>query len=207
MNNEDLIWEEISTEHLAQDEWMDIRKCAYKFPDGSCFEPFYNYSRKDFAVIVPFDEDGNLICVRQYRHGIRQVTLEFPAGGIEWSNPEEDGSQNAEGIVQRRKHNLKNEDKEEALEAAKRELLEETGCEADSWEHLLTMPEAATLADNYAFIYLAKGCRKVTGQNLDDTEFVNIEKVTRKELEILIANGEFQQSVHVLAWLLAKERI
>ncbi len=205
--NENLKWEEISVEHLAQDQWMDIRKCAYKFPDGTSFEPFYNYSRKDFVVVVPFDVEGKLICVKQYRHGIREVTTEFPAGGIEWSNPEEDGSENSEGIVQRRKDNLKNEDKKEALDAAKRELLEETGCEATEWEHLLTIPEAATLADNYAFVYLAKGCKRVSGQNLDDTEFLNAEKVTVEELEGLIAKGEFQQSVHVMAWLLAKDRI
>ena len=205
--NENLVWEEIDCEHLVQDEWMDFRKCAYKFPDGTSFEPYYNFSRRDFIVVVPIDEDGNLICVKQFRHGISEVTMEFPAGRIEWKNREEDGCLNVAGVMQRRKSGFKNEDNEEALEAAKRELLEETGCEAKEWVHLLTIPEVATLADTYAFVYLAKGCKRVSGQNLDDTEYLNAVKITKEELESLIAKGEFQQSVHVMAWLLAKEKL
>ena len=42
----DLAWEEVSTEHIVQDEWIDFRRSAYRFPDGSVFEPFYSYSRR-----------------------------------------------------------------------------------------------------------------------------------------------------------------
>ena len=78
-----LTWEEISTEHIVQDEWIDFRKSAYRFPDGSIYEPFYSYTRRDYVVIVASDEDGNYLCVRQFRQGIKEVTTEFPAGGIE----------------------------------------------------------------------------------------------------------------------------
>ena len=54
MNNDrkDLIWEEIKTEHIVKDEWIDFRKSAYRFPDGSVFEPYYSYSRRNYVVIV-----------------------------------------------------------------------------------------------------------------------------------------------------------
>ncbi|WP_035777128.1 NUDIX hydrolase [Butyrivibrio sp. AE3004] len=188
---DDLAWEEIATEHIIKNEWIDFRKSTFRFPDGTVFEPYYSYSRKDYVVIVPFDEEGNLICVRQYRQGIREVTTEFPAGGIERS----DGREYGNG-----KENV-----EEALLAAKRELKEETGFESDDWTHLITVPSNATIADNYAFVYMAKGCRKVSGQNLDDTEFLNVEINTPEYIEGLIKSGGFQQSVHVMAWLLAKE--
>lgn len=86
MKSKSLEWEEVSTEHIVQDEWIDFRKSAYRFPDGNVFEPFYSYSRRDYVVIVASDEDGNYICVRQFRQGIKEVTTEFPAGGIERSD-------------------------------------------------------------------------------------------------------------------------
>ena len=57
-NNENLEWEEISTEHIVQDEWIDFRRSAYRFPDGSVFEPYYSYSRRDYVVIAASDEEG-----------------------------------------------------------------------------------------------------------------------------------------------------
>ena len=96
---------------------------------------------------------------------------------------------------------------EDALAAAKRELLEETGYESDEWTHLLTLPSNATIADNYAYVFMAKNWRKVGEQHLDETAYLNVEKHTAEEIEELIRTGNFQQSVHVMAWLLAKERL
>ncbi len=189
--NENLEWEEVSCEHIVKDEWIDFRKSKYRFPDGREFEPYYSYSRRDYVVIVATDEDGKYICVRQYRQGIRRVTTEFCAGGIERTDGREYGNHldatNAEG----------------ALEAAKRELMEETGYESDDWKFLLSVPSNATMADNYANIFVAKNCRKVSGQNLDDTEFLNVHLYDRNEIDKMIESGEFPQASHILALLLA----
>ena len=83
MKDEELIWEEISTEHIVQDEWIDFRRSAYRFPDGKIWQPYYSFTRRNYAVVVATDEEGRVICVRQFRQGIRQVTTEFPAGAIE----------------------------------------------------------------------------------------------------------------------------
>ena len=189
-----LAWEEVKTEHIVQDEWIDFRRSAYRFPDGTMFEPYYSYSRRDYVVIVASDTEGNYLCVRQFRQGIKEVTTEFPAGGLERSDGKEYWDRDGASAS------------EDALAAAKRELLEETGCESDEWTHLLTIPSNATIADNYAFIYRAQNCRKVAWQDLDDTEFLKVETHTAGEIENLIRTGKFQQSVHVMAWLLAKER-
>ena len=90
-------------------------------------------------------------------------------------------------------------------DAAYRELMEETGYESSQWTHLLTIPSNATVSDNYAFVFLARNCRKCGEQNLDETECLNVMKLTAEEIEELIRSGRFQQSVHVMAWLLAKE--
>ena len=83
MKDENLAWQHISTETILHDRWMDMRKSEYRLPDGKTAGPFYTFSRKDYAVIVATDTEGNYILVRQYRQGIRKVTDEFPAGGIE----------------------------------------------------------------------------------------------------------------------------
>lgn len=185
---ENLAWEEISTEHIVQDEWIDFRRSAYRFPDGTVFEPYYSYSRRDYVVIVASDEEGNYLCVRQFRQGIKEVTTEFPAGGIERAGGKEGNPAFSE----------------DALAAAKRELLEETGYQSEEWEHLLTVPSNATIADNYAFIFTAKNCRKSGEQRLDETEFLHVRKYNGRELETLIEKGGFQQAVHIMAWLLSQ---
>ena len=189
--DENLAWEEISTEHIVQDRWIDFRKSAYRYPDGRVFEPFYSYSRRDYVVIVASDTEGNYICVRQFRQGIKEVTTEFPAGGVERDDGREYGTTKAS---------------EETLDTAKRELMEETGYESDEWEHLLTIPSNATIADNYATVYRAKNCRLEGKQNLDETEVLQIYKYSEDEIETMIREGNFQQAVHVMAWLLAKGR-
>ncbi len=196
MMNEDkaLIWEEISREHIVRDQWIDFRKSAYRYPDGRIFEPFYSYSRRDYCVIVATDEEGNYLCVRQFRQGIRQVTTEFPAGGIERADGKEYASDSRD-----------REQAEVALEAAKRELMEETGYVSDDWTHLITIPSNATIADNYAYVYKAENCRLAGVQHLDETEVLHVLKLTEEEIGKLIYEGKFQQSVHVMAWLLAKE--
>ena len=193
VDKNNLTWKEISTEHIVQDEWIDFRRSAYQLPDGSVFEPFYSYSRRDYVVIVASDTDGKYLCVRQFRQGIREVTTEFPAGGIERTDGREYRSGGSPAAA------------ENALEAAKRELLEETGYMSEDWKHLLTVPSNATISDNYAHIFMAVNCRKSGGQNLDETEFLNVGKYSAAEIEEMIYRGDFQQAVHIMAWLLARK--
>ncbi len=189
--SENLKWEEISCEHIIQDEWIDFRKSKYRFPDGRTFEPYYSYSRRNYVVIVASDEDENYLCVRQFRQGIKEVTTEFPAGGIERKDGKEYGT-------------LSDTSSEEALAAAKRELLEETGYESDDWKFLLAVPSNATMADNYGYLFVAKNCKKVSGQSLDETEYLNVHKFSKDEIEEMISEGKFQQAMHITAWLLAQ---
>gem|GEM_PF-297958 len=212
---EDLAWEEIRMEHVVKDEWIDFRRSAYRFPDGSVFEPYYSYSRRDYVVIVASDECGNYLCVRQFRQGIKKVTTEFPAGGIERTDGRECGAEHIGQEAERRAQGATcstqraecgTRKAEDALEAARRELLEETGYESAEWRHLLTVPSNATMADNYAYIFAAENCYRSGSQHLDETEFLAVRKYTASEIEEMIEKGEFQQAVHIMAWLLAQKK-
>ncbi|MCR4716304.1 MAG: NUDIX hydrolase [Lachnospiraceae bacterium] len=193
-NDKELDWEMLEVEHVIKDDWIDLRKVKYRFPDGVTFSPYYNYTRSDYVVIVATDEAGNYLTVRQYRHGIRACTNEFPAGKID-VNVDRDLDKRATPLA----------DEELSLHAAKRELLEETGCESEDWEKMIVVPSCATINDNFAYVYRAKNCKRVAKQNLDDSEFLNVRKISESELVEMIKEGEFEQSVHVMAYYMSKQ--
>ncbi len=213
-----IIWKLRQEDHIETNEYIDFRRVTYEMPDGKVYDNYYTYSVRSYVVIVPFDEEGCLITVRQYRQGIREITNEFPAGGMEHIARPANGTQGGEeenwDPVAHGMKAVGNGDPtslyaphEDPLAAAKRELLEESGYTSDEWTHLITVPSNATRADNYAVIYMAKNCRKASAQHLDETEFLNVNLKTSDEIEALIKNGEFQQAIHVLAWELAKQHI
>ena len=196
MSDEKLRWKLVQEEHLKQDKWIDFRQNIYELPDGARIGPVYNFSKHSFSVVVATDEQGRYICVKQYRHGIDEITTEFPAGGIEYRETEHHPYITAKNTIA---------SEEEAFEAARRELLEETGYVSDEWKHLLTVPANATLASNYVHIYSARNCRKEGVQHLDDSEFLNVELLTEDELKARIFGGDFKQAHHVMAWYLAND--
>lgn len=191
--SENLEWKEVSCDHLVQDEYIDFRRSEYLLPDGTTFGPYYSYSRRDYVVIVATDEEDKFICVKQFRHGIKQVTVEFCAGGLERLDGKEYGSRNDTAQV------------ESALDAAKRELLEETGYASEDWKFLLSVPSNATMADNYAHLFVARNCKRVSEQDLDDMEFLNVVLCDRAKVDEMIQSGEFPQAMHVLALLMAEQ--
>ena len=194
LKDDDLKWEEVKTEHLVKDRWIDFRRSDFRLPDGTVSGPYYTYSRRSYVVIVASDEEGKFLCVKQFRYGIKKVTIEFPAGGIDCGNDTE-YVESENGVVQ----------EEDPLSAAKRELAEETGHESDEWEKLLSVPSNATISDNYAHIFRAKSCRKVSGLHLDENEFLSVEKLAAEEIDTLIKENNFLQAIHILAWKLAKD--
>ena len=179
----DLNWKLNKTEHIVQDEWIDFRKESFILPDGKEFSPFYNYSRRNFVVIIARTKEGKYITVRQFRHGLKKITTEFCAGGIEGN------------------------EHESALLAAKRELQEETGYVSDHWKHIYTIPSNPTIADNYAYLYYADDCEKVSNQHLDSTEFLEAKEYTEDEINDLIKNNEFVQPIHLMGWLMVKKGV
>ena len=194
--NNELKWNLSKEEHIIQDEWIDFRRNDYELPNGRIIGPVYNYSKHSFSLVVATDKDGKFICVRQYRHGIDDVATEFPAGGIEYASKSDVPYITKDNIIAT---------EEEAFEAAKRELREETGYTSDNWKHLLTIPANATISNSNVHIYSAKDCTLTTSQDLDDTEFLNVVTLTEKELTASIFGGDFKQALHVLAYYLYKE--
>ena len=177
---EALRWQWLSGNIVHRDQWVDLRENTYLLPNGKEITPYYTTRNRNFSVIVARDPEGSYICVRQFRPGTETVTTEFPAGGME------------EG--------------EDPLGAAKRELLEETGYEAEQWTALGRIAPNATIANNYAYIFLAEGCRKVSGRHLDATECMETAVLSAEIMEEMIAECRVIQAVHVAAYYMAREK-
>lgn len=81
------------------------------------------------------------------------------------------------------------EDNEDPVESAKRELLEETGYISDEFIHLGSFYQDQGCSEALNHYYIAKNCKKVENQNLDDGEFIKYILVSMEELEELLKNG------------------
>ncbi len=133
------------------------------------------------SAIVPVDEDGNVTLVRQYRAPIAGVLLEIPAGKLDFRG-------------------------EDRLEAAKRELREETGLTAENWVHLTDIVTAPGFCDELISIYLATGLSAGEDEP-DEDEFLNIVKMPLTELIGMAKRGEITDSKTLAGLLLAEKAL
>lgn len=131
------------------------------------------------AAIVPVDKDGNIIMVKQYRNALGRYTLELPAGG-------------------------KNAD-EDFLTCALRELEEETGYKAGNCELLTDIFTTVALMNERIPIYLATDLT-FASQNLDDGEFLNVERHSLNELVQMIYDCKIQDSKTICGLLTYKAK-
>ena len=131
------------------------------------------------SAVVPVDGDGNVWLVKQFRAPIDQILLEVPAGKLDYKG-------------------------EDRLEAAKRELQEETGLTAGEWTHLTDIVTTPGFSDELISLYLARDLS--AGQSHpDDDEFLNVVKVPLNELTAMIARGEVTDAKTICAVLLAEK--
>ena len=129
------------------------------------------------VAVLPLLSDGRVIMERQYRYPQGRVMLEIPAGKL-------------------------NEPGEDTLEAAKRELREETGAVAERYTFLgETIPSAAMLTEKIT-IYLAEGIT-FTDRELDDDEFLDVEFIPLDKLYEMVMAGEICDSKTEIAVLKA----
>ena len=135
------------------------------------------------VAVVPVTEDGKVIVERQFRYPLNQVITEIPAGKLDSAA-------------------------ENRLAAAKRELQEETGYTADTWQELGDFHPTAAYCDEKITLYLATGLHQGE-RHLDEDEFLNVIAVPMEELvaDILagrITDGKTQTAILKANYLLNK---
>ena len=131
-----------TTELLVRDPWLSIYQERVRLPTGRVVDDFYRIALPSYVIVVPFTENDEIVLVRGYKHGPRRVSLCAPAGMIEPN--------------------------ESPLQAAQRELLEETGHTAESWTCLGSFVTDANRQCGTAFVFLASQSRKISEPQHDD---------------------------------------
>ncbi len=148
------------------------RKSSSRIQDKS--GKFYIIDAPDWVNVLALTPKMDVILVKQYRHGIDEITLEIPGGAVD----------PVDGDPQK---------------AAERELLEETGYRSVKWEHLGTVSSNPAIFTNYCHFYLATDCEKVSGQNLDHLEEIEIRTLSLKEFLGQVRDGSIHHSLIVAA--------
>ncbi len=177
-------WKVLSETPVITDHWLGVSAVRTELPNGMVLDPYYVVHEKEWAHICAFDEAGRVVLVRQYRYPAMIASLELPGGIIDAG--------------------------EDALEAARRELLEETGYASDDWEAVGTMYPNPARQANRLHVFVARNARRVAGQALDASEEIEVCVETVDAILARISAGEFPHTMHVASFtrcLLAQSRL
>ncbi|MBA2692633.1 MAG: NUDIX hydrolase [Rubrobacter sp.] len=174
-------WERLSSEKLFESPYFSLRADALRLPDGAVKDPYYVIEREDAVFIFPVTEDGEVVLVRQYRPAIERMELCLPAGLVE------------EG--------------EKPIEAARRELAEETGHGGGEWEEVVSLASSPGLKNNWAHVFLAEGVEESFPLDPDEFERLEIVIIPTDKLKDLVYSGAIVSSSGVAAIMVCMERL
>ena len=172
-----LDWKVLNSEYLLQNEWIAVRADRCEMGNGRLVDPYYIMESGDYVNIVPVTKAGEILMVRIYRHGVEQTLLETPGGLID------------EG--------------ESPMAAARRELLEETGCDCAAMQLIGSgSPDPARMSCR-AHYFLATGCVETAVPAWDEHEEMELLKLPIAEAKRMLFAGELVDSVQQSALFFA----
>lgn len=173
-------WRVAASRSIVSDRWIDLRADDCVREDGLEIAPYYILAYPDWVQIVAIDQDENLVVVRQYRHGMKRITLELPSGCIDAADAD-------------------------PVAAGARELLEETGYVSDTIRLVGKTCNNPQNQTNEIHILLAENARRVAGQALDESEEIAIELIPLAEARKLALAGQFDHAAQIASLLIALE--
>ena len=167
-------WKKLSSRMVWENDWMGVYEDDVINPGGG--RNLYGHIRfKNRAVaIVPLDDDGNTWLVGQDRYTLGEWSWELPMGGAPLD--------------------------EDPLDAAKRELREETGLTATDWSELMRLHTSNSITNEVGVVFVA---RKLTqgATEFEETEDLEIRKLPLAEAIAMARSGEITDAISVAALL------
>lgn len=177
MSTEDNPWKVLKSKEIYDNPWIKVTEHDVINPKGG--KGIYGIVHfKNLAIgIVPLDDNLNTYLVGQFRFPLERYSWEIPEGGGKL------------GI--------------DPLESARRELLEETGLKAGSWELIQRMDLSNSVSDEEAYIFLARNLTQHEAEP-EETEELRIRKLPFEEAFRMVIEGEITDSLSVAAILKTK---
>lgn len=166
---------------LDHGSWLRVESHTVELPDGRTIDDWAWVITPDFVIVIVITEDGLFLCFRQTKYGVKGLTLAPVGGYIEAG--------------------------EAPLPAAQRELLEETGYTASEWIDLGHYVVDGNRGAGTAYLFLAKGARRVQEINADDLEEQELLRLSRGEIQAALLAGEFKALPWTTAVALALLRV
>ena len=173
-------WQTLEVSQVYDNPWIQVNHHTVINPSGK--EGIYGVvSFKNLAIgVVAVDEGLNTFLVGQYRYTLKQYSWEIPEGGGPFG--------------------------EEPLEAAKRELLEETGLTASNWSLLTPIHTSNSVTDEAGYVFMATGL--VQGESdPEETEDLRVWKLPLTEAVLMVENGRITDSLSIAGLLLAARKL
>lgn len=165
-------WTKLDSRVLYENPWMELREDSVINPRGGRNEYGYVHFRNRAVAMVPIDADGNTWLVGQDRFTLGEWSWEVPMGGAPLD--------------------------EDMLEAAKRELKEETGLTAERWTELLRIHTSNSITDEFGMAWVAEDL--TAGEpDFGDTEVLEIRKLPLDEAIAMARRGEITDAISVAA--------
>lgn len=162
----------METEYLfRQPPWLTLRQERLRLPSGREIPKYWISEYPPWVNVVAVTAADEVILIRQYRPGIRDVHYEIPAGVVDGADADLE-------------------------QAARRELAEETGYGGGRWSELMVLSANPALTTNLTHTYLAEGVTPLGEAAPDATEDIRVHRVPLAEVEQLIDGGEMIQALH-----------
>jgi 8-oxo-dGTP pyrophosphatase MutT (NUDIX family) len=169
-------WDKLDEEYLYTQQWLRILKKRYRIPKNGEASDFFLFEYTNWVNVVPLTGEGQVVLIRQYRPGLDRVLWEIPAGCVDAG--------------------------ESPLQAARRELHEETGYGGGEWELIGTYSPNPGTHTNLSYSYIARQVTSLGPQELDRTEDIEVILKTIEEVRSMLGRNEFIHSLHALPLLL-----
>lgn len=159
---------------IFENPWITLYEDQVINPNGGENQYGYVHFKNTAIAVVPIDEHGCTWLVGQHRYTLDEYSWELPMGG---------GSGD-----------------ESPLDAAKRELREETGLTADRWEELMTLHTSNSITDEVGIVFVARGLQ--TGDtDFDETEDLAVQRLPLEDAVDMAIDGRVTDAISVAALL------
>ncbi|MFA6857887.1 MAG: NUDIX hydrolase [Treponema sp.] len=166
-DDDSLVWTEQRKRELLKTTVMTVTETECTASDGQKGN-YIVMDARDWVIVIPVI-NTKFLMVKQWRHGEKALSIEFPGGVIETGEKPE--------------------------KAAERELKEETGYTAKQLIHLGTMNPNPALMSNHVYIYIAEGLKKTADQQLDNDEYVHYLEKEQEEVLDKIGTKEYSHAL------------